>query len=93
MPIASACVGLSLIFNVFDSVTFKPWKNVDQDGNNLFLSGSGSANCAHTRNYNFEFTYMNAESRKNMMNFMDSIPDGSFVVVRNIPSATESANK
>jgi hypothetical protein len=34
--IASACVGQSLIYNVFDESTFKPWKNVDNLGNNLF---------------------------------------------------------
>ncbi|HUQ64598.1 MAG TPA: C25 family cysteine peptidase, partial [Flavitalea sp.] len=91
-PIASACVGQSLIFNVFDSITFKPWKNVDGSGNNLFSSGSGSANCTPTRNYNFEFSYMTAQSRKYMMNFMDSIPNGSFVVVRNIPMSNFSRN-
>jgi hypothetical protein len=87
VSIASACVGQSLIFNVFDSITFKPWKNVDGSGNNLFLSGSGSANCTPTRNYNFEFSYMTAQSRKNMMNLMDSIPNGRFVVERNIQNA------
>ena len=90
--IASACVGQSLIFNVFDSVTFKPWKNVDGSGNNLFLSGSGSANCVATRNYNFEFSYMTQANRKNMMNFMDSIPNGSFVMVRNIPNSNFGSN-
>jgi hypothetical protein len=93
VPIASACVGASLIFNVFDSVTFKPWKNVDGSGNNLYLSGSGAANCAGKRNWNFEFSYMTKESRKYAMNFMDSIPNGSFVVVRNIPSYDSSVNK
>ncbi|MBL7700496.1 MAG: hypothetical protein JNK79_20190 [Chitinophagaceae bacterium] len=90
--IASACVGQSLIFNVFDSVTFKPWKNVDGSGNNLYLSGSGSANCVPSRNYNFEFSYMTQESRKYMMNFMDSIPNGSYVVVRNVLNANPALN-
>ena len=80
--IESACVGHSLLFNVFDAATFKPWKNVDALGNNLFLYGSGSANCKPTRNYNFEFSYMTAASRKKIMDFMDSIPLGSYVIVR-----------
>ena len=80
--IASACVGRSLIFNVFDESTFIPWKNVDALGNNLFRFGSGSANCAPSRNYNFEFSYMTPASRKLMMDFMDSIPIGDYVVVR-----------
>ncbi|MDF2189771.1 C25 family cysteine peptidase [Paraflavitalea sp. CAU 1676] len=82
--IASACVGNSLIFHIFDSVTFKPWKNVDANGNNLYRFGSGSANCAKNRWYNFEFPYMTAASRKLMMDFMDSIPNGSFVVVKSM---------
>ena len=82
--IASACVGHSLIYNVFDSTTFKPWKNVDALGNNLFRYGSGSANCRPSRNYNFEFSYMSAASRKLMMDFMDSVPVGDYVVVRSI---------
>jgi hypothetical protein len=89
---ASACLGLSLIFNVFDPVTFKPWKNVDASGNNLFLSGSASANCSPDRNYNFEFSYMDSISRYKMVRFMDSIPAGYYVVVRNIPSSTPSDN-
>jgi hypothetical protein len=82
--IRSACVGNSLIFNVFDPNTFKPWKNVDANGQNLHTFGSGSANCDEARNWNFEFSYMTAQSRKNMMDFMDHIPAGSFVVVRSI---------
>ncbi|HVU84633.1 MAG TPA: CARDB domain-containing protein, partial [Puia sp.] len=80
--IASACVGQSLVFNVFDPATLVPWKNVDASGNNLFRFGSGSANCNVNRNYNFEFSYMSAANRKLMMDFMDSIPVGDYVVVR-----------
>ncbi len=84
--IASACVGNSIIFHVFDSKNMQPWKNVDAAGKNLFKSGSLSANCHVTRNYNFEFSYMTAASRKNMMNFIDSIPDGYYVFVRSSDS-------
>jgi hypothetical protein len=91
--IASACLGYSLIFNVFDPVTFKPWKNVDASGNNLYLSGSVAANCDPLRYYNFEFSYMDSISRYKMVRFMDSIPAGSYVVVRNIPSSVPGANK
>jgi hypothetical protein len=80
--IASACVGQSLVFNVFDPATLVPWKNVDASGNNLYRYGSGSANCGPNRNYNFEFSYMSAASRKLMMDFMDSIPIGDYVAVR-----------
>jgi hypothetical protein len=91
--IQSACIGGSLIFNVFDPVTFTPWKNVDANGNNLYLSGSASANCSPDRNWNFEFSYLDATDRNKMVRFMDSIPNGYWVTVKDIPSYQQSVNK
>ena len=75
--IRSACVGYSLIFNVFDPRTFVPQLN---------LTGKyGSAlPCATSRQWNYEYSYLSPATRKLAMDFMDSIPTGSFVVVRNI---------
>ncbi|NII27509.1 hypothetical protein HB364_20645 [Pseudoflavitalea sp. X16] len=80
--IRSACIGKSLVFNVFDSVTFKPWVNSDANGNGLKRYGSADNACGSTRKWNFEFSYLTPASRKLMMDFMDSIPVGNFVVVR-----------
>ena len=75
--IRSACVGFSLIFNLIDPKSFVVTQNP---------SGAyGSAGvCNPSRLWNFEWTYMNAPERKKMMDFMDSIPNGTIVVVRNI---------
>ncbi len=81
-PIASACIGRSIIFHVFNPVTFKPWKNVDENNQNLFLSGSARANCNVSRHYNFEFSYLTHQSRNLMVKFLDSIPDGYYVIAR-----------
>ena len=89
--IRSACVGRSLIFNVFDENTIKPWRNVDQSGNSLFRFGSGSASCANGRQNNFEFSYMTPGGRKLMMDFMDSIPEGAYVVVRSVDFNTPNS--
>jgi hypothetical protein len=91
--IRSACLGYSLIFNVIDPVSGKAWKNVDASNNNLYLYGSAAANCGSGRQWNFEFSYMDATNRKKMMDFMDSLPNGAVVSVRNIPSGTVSQNK
>lgn len=80
--IRSACVGRSLNFSVLDEQTFKPWLNVGPSGQSLFLYGSGSATCAAGRQYNFEFSYLTSASRKLIMNFMDTIPTGAYVVIR-----------
>ena len=89
--IRSACVGNSLIFNIFDGKTFRPWKNVDANGNNLFLYGSGSANCQPGRQNNIEFSYTTSDRRKKIMDFMDSIPIGAFVVVRSIDAPVSTS--
>ncbi len=74
---ASACVGHSLIFNVFEPLTFKP----------RYVNGTWNAGtCPPEREnyYNYEWDDRNSTNRKQMMDFMDSIPNGSFVVVRKI---------
>ncbi|HEU4633451.1 MAG TPA: C25 family cysteine peptidase, partial [Flavisolibacter sp.] len=96
----------SLMFNVFDPVTFKPWKNqvvtpAVAFPNNL---GSGLYNSLAPQNfaqaeplpYNFEFRYTDTSSRRKIMDFMrDVIPDGAYVVVRNFtldPSVNTAPN-
>ncbi len=76
--IRSACVGYSLIFNLIDPKSFV----VTQNPTGAY--GSYGPPCTPTRRWNFEWTYMNAPKRKEMMDFMDTIPNGTIVVVRNI---------
>lgn len=78
--IRSACIGSSVIFNVFDTLTFKPWRNITgQD----YGSGGPYPNCvSNGREYNFEFSYTSAAERNKAKSFMDSIPNGMFVVAR-----------
>ncbi len=73
--IRSACIGSSVIVNVFDSLTFLPWKNLTQPF-------GAAATCNAGREYNFEFSYRTPASRKNAMDFLNSIPSGAFVAVR-----------
>jgi hypothetical protein len=77
MSIRSACLGRSIIFNVFDPITFKPWVN-DPGG----LYGSAMNNCNWYRQKNFEFGYYPASNRKKIMDFLDVIPKGHIVVAR-----------
>lgn len=89
--IASACDGPVIQFNVFDPVTFKPWKNKTVNG--VGLNGSTASDCSPTRNYNFDFLFGTPAQRLKAIKFMDSIPDGFIVVVRDVISATVSINK
>lgn len=74
--IRNACLGQSIIFNVFDGNTFKPWDNTDGG-----RYGSGYY-CGPGRDYNFEFYYYDHRNRKKIMDFLDSIPKGNYVVAR-----------
>jgi len=89
--IASACDGPVIQFNVFNPVSFKPWRNVTTNGIGLYESGP--SNCNPTRNFNFEYKFATAADRLKAMKFMDSIPNGHIVVVRNIVSPTVSVNR
>ncbi|NNV56351.1 putative type IX secretion system sortase PorU2 [Limnovirga soli] len=74
----SACVGSSIIFNVFDPLTFKPILNTTSPYN-------AGAICDSMRRYNFEYSTQTAATRKNAMDFMDNyVKNGYYVVVRKI---------
>jgi hypothetical protein len=81
---ASFCVGHSMVFNVFDPVNFKPWRNYP---GGAFGSGLNSCNPNLTRQYNFEWDDRVQANRKLMMDFMDAIPDGHYVLVRKVLDA------
>jgi hypothetical protein len=74
--IYSACIGRSIVFNLFDPVTFKPIRNADEG------SYGSAAICAPGREYNFEFGYFPRANRKAAMDFIDAIPDGTIVTAR-----------
>ena len=83
----------SLVFNVFDPVSFRPWVNTvvrpatnfpNDLGDGRFRSHSPMNFSGVLTPFNFEYRYTSPVFRKNMMDFMkDSIPDGYYVVVRN----------
>lgn len=83
------CWFSSLVFNVFDPITFQPWtnttlNNTSNGGLGLGLYESLSNNCYDGRQKNFEYRYTDTAGRRKMMTFMrDVIPDGSYVVIRN----------
>jgi hypothetical protein len=86
IDISSACVGRSIVFNVFDPITMKPYFNQAQpsivrNGVAGGFMGSGPV-CALTRQYNFEFSYMDTASRRRMRDFIDWIPTGAYVTAR-----------
>lgn len=83
--IYNACMFNSLVFVVFDPVTFQPWANPTGG-----LYGSGPI-CYSGRQNNFEFQYTDTASRRKIMEFMkDIIPSGYYVIVRNFIAGTNT---
>lgn len=80
--IHNTCNFSALVFTVFDPVTFKPWVNVTDSVTGKGLYNSERNDCYPGRQNNFEFKYTDSVSRKNAMDFMDMIPDGSYVSIR-----------
>jgi len=74
----SACIGSSVIFNIFDPTTLKPILNAT-------LPYSAAYICDPMRRYNFEYSTQSATGRKNAMDFLDKyVSDGYYVVVRKV---------
>jgi len=86
--ILSVCGISGIIFNVFDPNTFKPWLNA--------LPGSSQYGskpvCGITRIYNFQFNILDTASRRKIVDFMDLIPDGYYVVARNVSGTNPASN-
>ncbi len=89
----SACLGHSVIYNVFDPITLQPLINqavpsyTDAGGSHGGFMGSANACEApptvHAGSkYNFEFSYLDTTNRRKMRDFMDWIPAGDIVTAR-----------
>ncbi len=85
----SACLGHSIIFNVFDPLSLKLLYNQQNPSTSPsggpyggFMNSYNIA-CAHPgSDYNFEFAYNSVQSRNNMAAFMNWVPAGDIVTAR-----------
>jgi hypothetical protein len=86
------CWFQSVVFNVFDPITFKPWVNRTVRPNNggsdmgEGLYGSLDNRCfgQEPKHFNFEYRYTDTSGRRKAMDFMrDVVPTGAYIVVRN----------
>jgi hypothetical protein len=80
--IAPGCNYNELMINVIDPVTFKPWKNNYSLPGSLGLYQSLKATCGGGREYNFLYLLTDSTWRRRLTNFIDTIPDGHFVLIR-----------
>jgi len=88
--IGPGCNYNELIINVFDPITFKPWKNDFTGPTGLY--NSEKATCGTQREYNFDYLYTTNTSRKYAMDFLDLVPNGSYITIRMNVSPNQAAN-
>jgi len=88
VSLASVCGVSGLVFNVIDPVTLQPWFNAVPGASQY----GSDAVCASDRQYNFQFNILDINKRKKIVEFLDLIPDGYFVVVRNISGTDPASN-
>lgn len=86
----SACNISTIVFNVLDPITLKPMKNIF--GGTEGLYGSDPVCVNDLRINNFQYNLLNADKRKKAIAFLDIVPDGSIVVVRNISGTTQASS-
>ena len=77
--IRSVCGISAIIFNVFSPFDMNPWQNV-YPGTGLYNSDNV---CGPTRKWNFQFNLLSQAKRIAAVNFLDLIPAGYYVTVRN----------
>ena len=89
------CWYSSLVINVFDPVSFRPWRNQtvipssgsgvsSNTGVGLYESTANTCRDDEERYFTFEFRYTDTASRRKIMNFLNTvIPNGHFIAVRN----------
>lgn len=87
--IASVCGVSNIIFNVFDPVSLVPWYNAASNQPGKYGS---DVVCGGGRNYNFAFNLLDTAKRRKMVEFLDMVPPGFFVVVRNVSGTVANTN-
>lgn len=86
--IRSVCGLPNIIVNVFDQKTFLPWFNTNAGQPGRFGS---DPMCGQDRAYNFQFTLTDSVKRQKLVEFLEMIPSGDYVVIRNT-SGTDDRN-
>jgi hypothetical protein len=89
--IGPGCTYNEIIFTVVDPLTFKALSNNYSMGP-LGLYNSYLATCGGGRQYNFEYRLNDITWRKRAMDFIDSIPAGSYVLVRSNTDPNTAGN-
>ena len=90
LTIGPGCAYDEIIINVYDSTTFQPWQNVYSGSSGLY--NSLASTCGDLRQWNFEYPLSTVAGRKNAMDFLNMLPVGAFVEIRNNVNPDSASN-
>src|SRR5690606_920819 len=75
--------------NVLDPVSLTPWYNGPAGSPGQYGS---DAVCGADRAWNFQYNILDANKRQKAAEFLDLVPDGHYVVVRNCSGSDPATN-
>jgi flagellar hook assembly protein FlgD len=87
--ISSVCGVSNVIFNVFSPVTLAPWFNANPGDPAKY--GSDPV-CGNSRKWNFQYNILDTNKRRKIVEFLDLIPDGHYIVMRNTSGTNPASN-
>lgn len=90
-----ACNRNRLIFNVLNPKTMRPLLNAPPGSPGRFGSDpicDQTGTLGNGAQYNFQFRVVDTAVRRRMVGFLDSIPDGYYVIVRNLMESNYPTN-
>jgi len=87
--VSSVCGVSNVIVNVISPVSLQPWFNANVGDPTQY--GSDPV-CGGGRRWNFQFNILDTNKRRKIVELLDLIPDGYYVVVRNTSGTAPSSN-
>lgn len=87
--IRSACSISNIIVNVINPVTLETWYNGPVGAAGQYGS---EAICGAGREWNFQYNLLSQPSRQRMVDLLNLIPDGYYVIVRNTSGTVANTN-
>ena len=87
--IRSPCGISNIIFNVLYPVSLEPWYNAPAGSPGRYGS---DAICGEGRTWNFQFNILDPNKRRSIVEFLDLVPDGHYVLVRNCSGVDPNSN-
>jgi hypothetical protein len=89
--IKSVCGISGIVFNVLDPVALSPWLNSAGPYPATGLYGSNDV-CGPNRAWNFQYNILDSVKRRKAVEFLEAVPNGHYVIVRNISGADPATN-